>query len=794
MLSQIFLSLLALEPIGRVLGAPTPGDKRIVIGYRSVHPDQAKRYQEAGTITDDGNHHANQIGAGVYMTAEYGMWDGDPDEVHCVVTANEEAFNKVPKASLSDDGLLDSSDEDIAQEIKQLDSSWDPAKTIKISHIPKYWDGTVLQMLLPNSLLNSQGGGLDLKVEFGKSGGPTVDYSKFQNLKGAELTPLKENKMQQFPEQIEEGTKFLEYSHNTKLVEQVEQRVRNAMFAARQEASKLAMEVSQFCTSKKDPLAKSCQDVLKSYAKDREAYAGFLNKASEKSLQLLKDNLNAAEAGPQAVDELNKFATKLRETIATKEGELQTLKKGTPLDWMDSDPRAMEAERKALKAEVSVLKKKSPKLAKEAENAAKKAAKDPKFSQPQNPADKSKQEPATKPKEKSAETANQKQPPVKGKQPAAAAGPPSAVFYSSFHWPNEAKEQGGFLPDPAGPVHSIKVSPGEEATNLDWNKYILPTAQTLGEAAKQASDAAAKGTQGFEGVVYAVHTTPNMIKMGDQYGAVGCIRWQQVMGWLQVPKDGLPQSHGAKGKEDLRQKFQEAFEKKTKFFTPNKDYDHSFDQYAANNQDGLHILDSENIEKKLSEFMNGDGGAVGGAVGWGGKFPILTPEKPVTAQSSLEAKIKNSVPAPHEEGFFEEVWDFIKSHAALIALPAVALLNAVPVIGELADTAEAAALAAEGAEAAGVITEGTEVAEAGEIAGEETAGEVGSAKSPVGVKPPKSEEGLPDLPDTPTHEPEESPDLPDTPTHEPGESTKEGGRSKAGSRGKKEKEPPLLSQ
>lgn len=277
-------------------------------------------------------------------------------------------------------------------------------------------------------------------------------------------------------------------------------------------------------------------------------------------------------------------------------------------------------------------------------------------------------------------------------------GPVTTVFYGSFLWPEEAKKQGGFLPPsitPPGPTYDVPGAPGEpDVISTDFATYVMPTFQSLGAAARHASQLASRETGDFEGVVYAVHATPNMVSAGNESAAVGGILWTQVMGWMQVPRayalpaeDEKPQEKG-----QLKEKFTKAFTEKKDLFTPNKDYDHKFDQLAATAQ----VPDKMDTPQDLSGFMNKNGQAVG----WKGRFPLIEAARAIDGDASKAAKTNKAVAAPHEPGVFEKIGDFVKAHPVAVALiPVVVVANLIPGLGEVADAGEVAALTADGAEA-----------------------------------------------------------------------------------------------
>lgn len=163
----------------------------------------------------------------------------------------------------------------------------------------------------------------------------------------------------------------------------------------------------------------------------------------------------------------------------------------------------------------------------------------------------------------------------------------------------------------------------------------------------------------------------------------------------------------------------------------------------------------------------------GSAVGFQDKFPLFTAPKVITGEASAAAK--NVEPAPHEEeGVLEQVWDFVKAHAVAIALlPAVAALNLIPGVGEVADALEFAALSTEAAEGTGLVLEGTAALEEGAVIGEEgtVAVEEGTTttveEDVATVEQPDKELELPDVPTDPIEEDLNLPDVPTDPIEAP---------------------------
>ncbi|RYP08434.1 hypothetical protein DL765_008789 [Monosporascus sp. GIB2] len=88
-------------------------------------------------MTDDGSGvNGQQIGAGVYTATgpdTYIIDDGEPDW-YCVLTANEVAFQRLGKAWIPP-SLWFKSEEELSSHITNLESSWDPAKTLRMASI-----------------------------------------------------------------------------------------------------------------------------------------------------------------------------------------------------------------------------------------------------------------------------------------------------------------------------------------------------------------------------------------------------------------------------------------------------------------------------------------------------------------------------------------------------------------------------------------------------------------------------------------------------------------------------------
>ncbi|TWU71662.1 hypothetical protein ED733_000452 [Metarhizium rileyi] len=321
--------------------------------------------------------------------------------------------------------------------------------------------------------------------------------------------------------------------------------------------------------------------------------------------------------------------------------------------------------------------------------------------------------------------------------PATNAALPNAVFYGDVLWPEEAKKQGGFhatadtMKNPKTAAFTLQAFADSDKFKRNMQSYFVKAHQTFGEAAEEAVAKTAELSKGFDPVVYTVHATPNMVKVGKEIAVAGGIVWPQVMAWTQVPRDYAMPSDGVKGKEELREHFDKAYQAKPeRFLQKNEDYDAKFNEYTINDsaEDQKSLMSSEQPRKTFTDFMTKHGASVG----FKGKLPLLEASKAVTSKASVAAKEKGTLSAPHEEGFFEEAWDFIKSHAVAVALlPAVLAANLIPGLGEIADAAEIAALTSEAVETTDVLLETGSIVAEKAAAVEAPAVEVAAVEAPA---------------------------------------------------------------
>ncbi|ATY63290.1 hypothetical protein A9K55_009125 [Cordyceps militaris] len=271
---KIFSSLVALTIIGNGLAIPTYTDiktetlvlhdrtnsdllnkriQEVIIGYRRVHPDEAELYKKAGnTLTPSDGRGGLQLGQGVYTSDELGSWEGGKDQPsksafnrNCVILANAEAFDKISKAWIPrPDWWTTPLKPRPENYLKGL--SLNPAKTIRMAVVDLVGKET-LQMMIPNDLLNSKGGGLDIVVNCEDPEKqlelPThkVDYSKWANVVGEKYAPAE--------------TELL------KIKEPAEQLVKDSEAAAAEAERAASVQDVEAASAKASAALKSMQDI-----------------------------------------------------------------------------------------------------------------------------------------------------------------------------------------------------------------------------------------------------------------------------------------------------------------------------------------------------------------------------------------------------------------------------------------------------------------------------------------------------------------------------------------------------
>lgn len=151
-----------LSPRAGSGGAPAG---TIRVGYRKVGADEAAQINAASTLVP-AFVKGNQIGTGIYTSAENGAWPGAANSQFCEVWADSTAWNRVAKAwvpqTYEGKQLWQKSAAIDNYITNDLNDSWDPATTIRLSII----DGlpNQLQMLVTTNLLNQNGGALGVSA------------------------------------------------------------------------------------------------------------------------------------------------------------------------------------------------------------------------------------------------------------------------------------------------------------------------------------------------------------------------------------------------------------------------------------------------------------------------------------------------------------------------------------------------------------------------------------------------------------------------------------------------------
>ncbi|KAF2762698.1 hypothetical protein EJ05DRAFT_9934 [Pseudovirgaria hyperparasitica] len=167
---------------------------KVILGYRSVSPDIAAKYNAAGTITADRSGNSAQIGEGAYTAPVRGDKPGGwPGPWNCVVFIDSDALDRVSKAWIpefrdqGDDERLWYNNERIDEYIDDLEDSWDPTKTLRMSEVSNTLNPTQIQLVVPFTLINSAGGALGLETfcvaqaDIGSLPDVTVNYDDWQN-------------------------------------------------------------------------------------------------------------------------------------------------------------------------------------------------------------------------------------------------------------------------------------------------------------------------------------------------------------------------------------------------------------------------------------------------------------------------------------------------------------------------------------------------------------------------------------------------------------------------------------
>ncbi|KAM7184766.1 hypothetical protein V8F33_012812 [Rhypophila sp. PSN 637] len=163
--------------------------QNVIIGYHICSEEQARRYNEKGTLTDDGNRISAQIGPGVYTTPNPGCWLGSSLSWYCVILADSDALDRVSKVwvpqTYGGSTLWYHSDDVDSYIQTDINFTWNPAKTLRMSIVDGNPDQ--LQLVIPPGLLNSNGGAMG---NIARCDPQIVDYDSWQNnIDGSRTNP-----------------------------------------------------------------------------------------------------------------------------------------------------------------------------------------------------------------------------------------------------------------------------------------------------------------------------------------------------------------------------------------------------------------------------------------------------------------------------------------------------------------------------------------------------------------------------------------------------------------------------
>ncbi|KAF7586500.1 hypothetical protein BBP40_008782 [Aspergillus hancockii] len=189
------LVTLALTLASSVVAFPLETrDTNVFIGYRRVHPDQAKIYNNLGTLNYDRKPIGIQLGDGVYTGQTRDGWPANPTYWYCIISAEKSKLDPVSKAWIppkAGDKTLWHNEKNINDYIKGLDSKWDPSKTLRLGSIEGLEEEG--QMVIPPALIGGKKKG-DLgpmgiraacTAPDKKPGSEKIDYGSWKNVKGS---------------------------------------------------------------------------------------------------------------------------------------------------------------------------------------------------------------------------------------------------------------------------------------------------------------------------------------------------------------------------------------------------------------------------------------------------------------------------------------------------------------------------------------------------------------------------------------------------------------------------------
>ncbi|PFH59338.1 hypothetical protein XA68_12490 [Ophiocordyceps unilateralis] len=355
------------------------GHDRVILGYRRISPEQAKQYEEAGTVTYTGPRHQTQIGVGTYLTPGYNQWPSEDTDVNCVISADKDKLAATSIVWLPNN-VLGSSKGTIARAIKQADPDAKPDSTIRLSVIMEMSNRPkpVYQMLIPPSLLGSGASSrLDLQVNCekypGQPGirGPSVDF--FQWRKGpVPKEPLTESdKIGSIGEMRELLPDEVVETFDLQQIGQARDAMTGAIYDARQGAEEV---VTKWNSCQNDLKAAECKGEILAYLDARKSYANFIYATSERTLQILEWMHKSERDGnkkAEVVKKIDDFATSLEEQTKAKKDDVEILTRAeSETEGFDGFKALCDLELLAIQADVEETENKSSNLVTNAKNIA----------------------------------------------------------------------------------------------------------------------------------------------------------------------------------------------------------------------------------------------------------------------------------------------------------------------------------------------------------------------------------------------------------------------------------------
>ncbi|PHH74623.1 putative enterotoxin [Ophiocordyceps camponoti-rufipedis] len=313
--------------------------------------------------------------------------------------------------------------------------------------------------------------------------------------------------------------------------------------------------------------------------------------------------------------------------------------------------------------------------------------------------------------------------------PATRIDPPHHLFIGHYLWPAEALKQGGFLPAAdhlyrghEAPEKAYTLAEHLDLSNHERSSFFLPAFENFGAAAEHAVKLSDHHTPGYEGVVYVISATPNMVDIGlslgkyygnldptkQRFAVVGGVLWTQVLGWLMVPGNYTrPSTTLVANRRGLHARLKTVFEKQQSYFIPNQDYDKDrFQNLTANNQAQPQLFRSNKPKMAMQKFME----LYGAAVGWEGSFPLFGNKGDlwafITGSMSSSTKALGGVTHPHDLSNLRvsAVWMFMTFNVvAWCVMPALLVAFVLQNAGESVAAEVLANLGADAVQRAGIF-------------------------------------------------------------------------------------------